>query len=129
MENSSSLSSTSGRGEVYHIEIPRESKGARETLSDTPHSYFVEDYVDPFSGLDNKPTWSPCCQEAKIPEHFVSLDSFPKKRASPAHTSYENTEEGGLEVGIRKTTLNHSIVIKFEVEQSNGRGHVISKTK
>jgi hypothetical protein len=87
MENSSLLSFTSGRGEVYHVEIPCESKGTRETLSeDTPHSYFIDDYVDPFSGLGNKSTWSPCCQEATIPEHFVSLDSFqPKKMGSSTY--------------------------------------------
>jgi hypothetical protein len=116
MENSSSLSSTSGRGEVYHIEIPCESKGARETLSDTPHSYFVEDYVDPFSGLDNKPTWSPCCQEAKIPEHFVSLDSFPKKRARVQHIPHMRILRGVVwRWAFRKTTLNHSIVIKLKL--------------
>ena len=100
MENSSLLGFTSGRDEVYHVEIPCQSKGARETLSDTPHFYFVEDCVDPFSGLDNKPMWNPCCQEAKIPEHFVSLDSFKQKGRDPVHT--ENTEGSGLEVGISR---------------------------
>ena len=62
-----------------------------ERLSDTPHSYFIEDYVDPFSGLDNKLTQSRYRQEAKIPEHFVSLDSFQKRGGQdPVLASYEN---------------------------------------
>jgi hypothetical protein len=54
------LSLTTGRGGIYegsHVEIRRQSKGARETQSDTPHPYaiidFIEDHVDSFVGLDN----------------------------------------------------------------------------
>lgn len=79
-ENFSLLGFTSGRCEIYevnHVEIRCQSKGAEETWSGGPHSGaiidFVGDQVDSFSNKTDVAQVTICCQEAKIPEQFVSL--------------------------------------------------------
>ena len=100
MENSSLLGFTSGRDEVYHVEIPARVKELERHCQILRIFISLRTMSIHLAAWINKPMWNPCCQEAKILKHFISLDSFKQKVRDLVHT--ENTEGSGLEVGISR---------------------------